>query len=976
MDKKKRVIPFGYGYNEEEAFKGELTFIDDELKKSEEADKEQFSEVSYDEGSKQIQFSNVKGEVVATLDASQIAPSATVIEDVTYDSATQMLIIKFDNGQTIDVDMNDLINAAELEEEIASKADASALTEVTSAVTDIQNAMTELETKVDGKADSDSVYTKSEVDTVIADKADKSELSAEAARATSKEGELEVKDAELQANIDAVDAKADAKADASVVTALAETVDAKANADSVYTKSEVDTVIANKADKSELDNLATKAELNDVEAKIPDVSEKVDWVESTPGRKHIVLKNHDSILGTATNNETYNLAMVSKWDVADFGSSTLHANLNSKDGVVTINDNKQIATTDELPDVSEYAKMADVNTAIETAIAPLAEKTYVDAAVSGKADSDSVYAKSEVDTALGDKADKSEIQGMATETWVGEQGFAKSTDVTDEIATAVAPLAVKAEVTQEINSAVDGLNAAISGKADSSVVTALAETVATKADNAYVDAAVSGKADSDNVYSKSEVDEEVATKADEAQLESLHRKFNALLSIFDKTETDVNNEIVKEELAESNNVVFEDGTINAINVPETTKSKTVTAELEENTEVNLTSRYGVTINNTSENPTNLNIKAPYVEGYNAATITLNSGEYNTVTLKDASLTVNTGSSVQNVVIDSETAKPLTINAKFAEGAMVTSEANVPITLTNKNAEGEEVSITLNAPNSTVTLSGGKWVAIEATVSDNTLIISNTAHITNLSVKKGNVIVKVARQADIKSVVENYTLETGCTIDYLKDEVTNANQSILNTTGEHTIMEDITHSGNYSVSVLSRDSIVWKLNNHSVTMTNTRGFAGFRIRANATLELNGPGAFIVPEDYGVWLASNNVTDASVIVNGGDFKGATHVLYAEKGVIEVNGGSFMITNPDECDKDPNGNFRFLLNCLDANYKNGTANIVVRGGKFYDFDPGNCYAEGEGTSFLADGYVSIESTEVIEGVTHRVYTVMPQN
>lgn len=76
--------------------------------------------------------------------------------------------------------------------------------------------------------------------------------------------------------------------------------------------------------------------------------------------------------------------------------------------------------------------------------------------------------------------------------------------------------------------------------------------------------------------------------------------------------------------------------------------------------------------------------------------------------------------------------------------------------------------------------------------------------------------------------------------------------------------------------------------------------------------------------------------------------------------------------DADKDENGNLRFLLNCLDANYKNGTANIVVKGGKFYDFDPANCAAEGVGTSFVADGYESVASTETIDEVEHTIYTV----
>ena len=65
-------------------------------------------------------------------------------------------------------------------------------------------------------------------------------------------------------------------------------------------------------------------------------------------------------------------------------------------------------------------------------------------------------------------------------------------------------------------------------------------------------------------------------------------------------------------------------------------------------------------------------------------------------------------------------------------------------------------------------------------------------------------------------------------------------------------------------------------------------------------------------------------------------------------------------------------FTLNCYDANYRSGKANIVVMGGKFYDFDPANNAAEGEGTSFVPEGYESVHTTEEIDGVVHDVYTV----
>jgi hypothetical protein len=242
-----------------------------------------------------------------------------------------------------------------------------------------------------------------------------------------------------------------------------------------------------------------------------------------------------------------------------------------------------------------------------------------------------------------------------------------------------------------------------------------------------------------------------------------------------------------------------------------------------------------------------------------------------------------------------------------------------------------------------------------------LIINKAVHIDNLTVTQGNVLVKVARQADIASVVSNYTLAEGCTIDYIKDNVTNSNQSVLTSLGEHTLVEDISHSGNFTVGTFSSDYIVWNLNDHTITINNTRDIAGFLIRANATLEINGDGNYIVPSDYAVWVRVNNGAATGAVINGGYFEGNTHVLYAEKGVIEVNGGTFKLNNPDACDKDVNGNFKFLLNCLDANYQNGTANIIVRGGKFYGFNPAETYGEPSGpVSYVAAGYHVVESVE----------------
>ena len=62
--------------------------------------------------------------------------------------------------------------------------------------------------------------------------------------------------------------------------------------------------------------------------------------------------------------------------------------------------------------------------------------------------------------------------------------------------------------------------------------------------------------------------------------------------------------------------------------------------------------------------------------------------------------------------------------------------------------------------------------------------------------------------------------------------------------------------------------------------------------------------------------------------------------------------------------------LLNCKDENYTAGKANIIVRGGKFYGFNPAVTYGEPSGpVSYVASGYHVVESTE--DGM--KVFTVV---
>ena len=100
---------------------------------------------------------------------------------------------------------------------------------------------------------------------------------------------------------------------------------------------------------------------------------------------------------------------------------------------------------------------------------------------------------------------------------------------------------------------------------------------------------------------------------------------------------------------------------------------------------------------------------------------------------------------------------------------------------------------------------------------------------------------------------------------------------------------------------------------------------------------------------VW-ASNS----KVVINGGTYQNATDgsargtdLIYASgNALIEITGGTFIAAKPE-----------WTLNCKDADYKSGISNIIVKGGRFYKFDPANNSTEGPGTNYVAEGYQSIK-------------------
>ena len=108
------------------------------------------------------------------------------------------------------------------------------------------------------------------------------------------------------------------------------------------------------------------------------------------------------------------------------------------------------------------------------------------------------------------------------------------------------------------------------------------------------------------------------------------------------------------------------------------------------------------------------------------------------------------------------------------------------------------------------------------------------------------------------------------------------------------------------------------------------------------------------------------DAKLTIKDGNFNGNISAVYVYE--VTIEGGFFQIQQLASNEGRP---YSFLLNCYDANFKNGTAKITVTGGTFVNFDPSNTNGEPTNpTSYLPAGY-HVESAKQSNGDTW--YTVV---
>ena len=193
------------------------------------------------------------------------------------------------------------------------------------------------------------------------------------------------------------------------------------------------------------------------------------------------------------------------------------------------------------------------------------------------------------------------------------------------------------------------------------------------------------------------------------------------------------------------------------------------------------------------------------------------------------------------------------------------------------------------------------------------------------------------------------------------------KDLMKKNGTVTLSEDTT-SSTFTGGITSKNKTILNLNSKTLTFTgNTTNNLGIMTRGKEEITIMGKGTL---DANGCIAVEANGTGSTINLSGttGMFgsqptyvtdRSGGELIYCYSGTINISAGVF---------KNLGENKKFLLNCYDANYQNGTAKIIVTGGSFYDFNPADNSAEGEHTSFVPEGY----HVEISTDGDSTVYTV----
>ena len=151
--------------------------------------------------------------------------------------------------------------------------------------------------------------------------------------------------------------------------------------------------------------------------------------------------------------------------------------------------------------------------------------------------------------------------------------------------------------------------------------------------------------------------------------------------------------------------------------------------------------------------------------------------------------------------------------------------------------------------------------------------------------------------------------------------------------------------------LNGKTISWNEEKHNNQFTCTPMF--FAID-NAEVTIINDG--MIDTDLGTnnSFGINIIHDGTLVIEGGTFTGSTTAVQVQTGTLKIYGGTFKQGKTIE-EQAPQFS-KYVVNCVDSGWKDGTAKLEIYGGTFcYDFSNN---PEGTDTSYVAEGYESVEN------------------
>lgn len=271
------------------------------------------------------------------------------------------------------------------------------------------------------------------------------------------------------------------------------------------------------------------------------------------------------------------------------------------------------------------------------------------------------------------------------------------------------------------------------------------------------------------------------------------------------------------------------------------------------------------------------------------------------------------------------------------GTMTISKGTYPCTITNTG---------------TITLTGGSfaqdvtdWCADDYTTqkSDGLWVVvkdgPHAAEIDGYWYTSLSAAISAAKDGDTVKLLMDTTLTPTTTGTGLKSAITISGTNKPNLTLD-----------------LNGKTISWDQSYASQTLNTTPVM--FSIAGGANITITGNGTIDTElgsnASYGINMTTS--TKNQLTIENGTFTGAPTAIQVEKGTLTILGGTFKLAKTVAQNKPEQA--KYVVNAIDANWKDDTANISIQGGSFC-FDPSD-NPEGEGTTYLMNGYKPVQDTE----------------